>query len=243
MPRSAGAPQRRRPIVARHTLLVNANYHSTAARIKACTPATSCHTSSRTWPSNSRTGLADAGPRGHRMGWRRWPTTAPRWAPIRHAGADALHERRPALQVVSVSALCTTTISTTAPAWAGRCGARGGAYTVACLPRQRSLSHRFAQTAGAGSLQDLEPFLEALDHESCIWKRGTETSAACCRVRRQGHGEGFMHDTAMLLGPRRSDYTAGRGDHAVFGARARQIMRLSGTPQEAARSRSRWLPR
>ena len=68
-----------------------------------------------------------------------------------------------------------------------------------------SLSHRFAQNGLAPeyAFKIWSPFLEALDREVVeIWKRG-DWNTFCGMLPEyasKGHGEGFMHDTAMLLG-------------------------------------------
>ena len=74
------------------------------------------------------------------------------------------------------------------------------------LRRQRfGLSHRFAQNGMADDYRDRiwSPFLERLDHDIVgMWQRG-EWPDFCDMLPEyaaKGHGEGFMHDTAMLLG-------------------------------------------
>lgn len=68
-----------------------------------------------------------------------------------------------------------------------------------------SLSHRFAQNGLAPDYADKiwSPFLEQLDHHVVgMWERG-EWADFCEMLPEyaaKGHGEGFMHDTAMLLG-------------------------------------------
>ncbi len=68
-----------------------------------------------------------------------------------------------------------------------------------------SLSHRFAQNGLAPeyAFKIWSPFLETLDHEVVrMWQRG-EWKPFCEMLPEyaaKGHGEGFMHDTAMLLG-------------------------------------------
>jgi 3,4-dihydroxyphenylacetate 2,3-dioxygenase len=67
------------------------------------------------------------------------------------------------------------------------------------------LSHRFAQNGLAPeyAFRIWSPFLEMLDHEVVqLWQRG-DWKAFCEMLPEyavKGHGEGFMHDTAMLLG-------------------------------------------
>lgn len=68
-----------------------------------------------------------------------------------------------------------------------------------------SLSHRFAQNGvSEGYLHKVwSPFLETLDHRVVeMWQAGDwETFTEMLpEYSDKGHGEGFMHDTAMLLG-------------------------------------------
>jgi len=76
--------------------------------------------------------------------------------------------------------------------------------TVAFLA-SGSLSHRFAQNGLAPefAFKVWSPFLEHLDHEVIrMWQAG-EWKAFCEMLPEyasKGHGEGFMHDTAMMLG-------------------------------------------
>jgi 3,4-dihydroxyphenylacetate 2,3-dioxygenase len=76
--------------------------------------------------------------------------------------------------------------------------------TVAFLA-SGSLSHRFAQNGLAPeyAYKIWTPLLERLDHEVVgMWQRG-EWKDFCEMLPEyatKGHGEGFMHDTAMLLG-------------------------------------------
>ena len=68
-----------------------------------------------------------------------------------------------------------------------------------------SLSHRFAQNGQAPdfAFKIWSPFLEQLDQEVIrLWQAG-EWETFCGMLPEyaaKGHGEGFMHDTAMLLG-------------------------------------------
>ena len=68
-----------------------------------------------------------------------------------------------------------------------------------------SLSHRFAQNGQAPEFATKvwSPFLETLDLRVVkMWENG-EWEAFCNMLPEyavKGHGEGFMHDTAMLLG-------------------------------------------
>ena len=121
--------------------------------------------------------------------------------PMRYMNADR-HFR-----VVSVSALCTvhTLAESARLGWAFR-RAIEDLYdgTVAVLA-SGSLSHRFAQNGTADEFRDKmwSPFLERLDHDVVgMWGRG-EWDDFCEMLPEyaaKGHGEGFMHDTAMLLG-------------------------------------------
>jgi len=78
------------------------------------------------------------------------------------------------------------------------------AGTVAVLA-SGSLSHRFAQNGLADQYRNRmwSPFLEQLDHLVVgLWQRA-EWGDFCDMLPEyaaKGHGEGFMHDTAMLLG-------------------------------------------
>ncbi|CAM3762993.1 3,4-dihydroxyphenylacetate 2,3-dioxygenase OS=Castellaniella defragrans (strain DSM / CCUG 39792/ 65Phen) OX=1437824 GN=BN940_16371 PE=4 SV=1 [Castellaniella denitrificans] len=121
--------------------------------------------------------------------------------PMRYMNAD----RR--FKVVSVAALCTVhNMEDSARIGAAMRRAVEEQYdgTVAFLA-SGSLSHRFAQNGVAEDylFKIWSPFLETMDHAVIdMWKRGDwatfcemlpEYNAKC-------HGEGNMHDTAMLLG-------------------------------------------
>ncbi len=78
------------------------------------------------------------------------------------------------------------------------------AGTVAFLA-SGSLSHRFAQNGLAPdyAFRVWSPLLEKLDHEVLRMWQQAEWPAFCAMLPEyavKGHGEGFMHDTAMLLG-------------------------------------------
>ncbi len=68
-----------------------------------------------------------------------------------------------------------------------------------------SLSHRFAQNGVAEQYlhKVWSPFLESFDHDVvAMWQRG-DWKTFCAMLPEYAekcHGEGFMHDTAMLLG-------------------------------------------
>ncbi|WP_028300100.1 3,4-dihydroxyphenylacetate 2,3-dioxygenase [Oceanospirillum beijerinckii] len=76
--------------------------------------------------------------------------------------------------------------------------------TVAILA-SGSMSHRFAQNGQAPEFADKiwSPMLETLDKQAIrMWEEG-DWSTFCEMLPEyaaKGHGEGFMHDTAMLLG-------------------------------------------
>ena len=76
--------------------------------------------------------------------------------------------------------------------------------TVAFLA-SGSLSHRFAQNGLAPEFAHTiwSPFLEQLDKQVLQMWGNREWKAFCDMLPEyasKGHGEGFMHDTAMLLG-------------------------------------------
>jgi 3,4-dihydroxyphenylacetate 2,3-dioxygenase len=77
--------------------------------------------------------------------------------------------------------------------------------TVAFLA-SGSLSHRFAQNGLAPqyAFKIWSPFLEMLDRRVVdMWQDGGQWSDFCTMLPEyaaKGHGEGFMHDTAMLMG-------------------------------------------
>jgi 3,4-dihydroxyphenylacetate 2,3-dioxygenase len=110
-------------------------------------------------------------------------------------------------KVVSVSALCTVhNLQDSATLGAAMRRAIEEQYdgTVAIFA-SGSLSHRFAQNGVADQYlhKVWSPFLETLDHEVVeMWQRG-DWKTFCAMLPEyadKGHGEGFMHDTAMLLG-------------------------------------------
>jgi len=110
-------------------------------------------------------------------------------------------------KVVSVSALCAVHyLSDSARlGWAFRRAIEDRYQGTVAFFASGSLSHRFAQNGMADSYRDKtwSPFLERLDHDVVgMWQRG-EWADFCDMLPEyasKGHGEGFMHDTAMLLG-------------------------------------------
>ena len=129
-------------------------------------------------------------------------------ARVRHAGADALHERRPALQGgIGVGAVHWHDLNDSA-----RFGLGDAPRDRGALRRHRGrLRQRLAvaplrrTTAGAGvHAQGLEPVPRSRWTTTwCeLWKRG-DWKTFCGMLPEyadKGHGEGVMHDTAMLLG-------------------------------------------
>ena len=131
-------------------------------------------------------------------------TLAPEYGtlvPLRYMNADR-H-----FKVVSVSALCMAHYLNDSArlGWAMRRAVEehyGG--TVAFLA-SGSLSHRFAQNGLAPefAFKVWSPMLDMLDRSVVqMWQRGAWKNF--CEMlpeyAAKGHGEGFMHDTAMLLG-------------------------------------------
>jgi 3,4-dihydroxyphenylacetate 2,3-dioxygenase len=121
--------------------------------------------------------------------------------PMRYMNADR-H-----FKVVSVSALCMAHYldDSARLGWAFRRAVEQRYDGTVAFFASGSLSHRFAQNglAPVYAFKIWSPFLEALDHEVVrLWQRG-DWKAFCGMLPEyaaKGHGEGFMHDTAMLLG-------------------------------------------
>jgi 3,4-dihydroxyphenylacetate 2,3-dioxygenase len=113
-------------------------------------------------------------------------------------------------KVVSVSALCTSHYlnDTARLGWALRRAVEDHYDGNVAFLASGSLSHRFAQNGLAPEFAHKiwSPFLERLDHDVLrLWQSGTQPEWAqfCAMLPEyaaKGHGEGFMHDTAMLLG-------------------------------------------
>jgi 3,4-dihydroxyphenylacetate 2,3-dioxygenase len=130
--------------------------------------------------------------------------------PMRYMNADR-H-----FKVVSVSAMCMSHYldDSARLGWAIRRAIEDDYDGTVAVFASGSLSHRFAQNgmAPAYAHKVWSPFLESLDHEVVrMWERG-DWSTFCGMLPEyasKGHGEGFMHDTAMLLGALGwSDYDA-----------------------------------
>jgi 3,4-dihydroxyphenylacetate 2,3-dioxygenase len=110
-------------------------------------------------------------------------------------------------KAISVSALCTVHYLNDSArlGWAMRRAVEEHYDGTVAFLASGSLSHRFAQNGLAPeyAFKIWSPFLEQLDHRwSQMWQRG-EWKDFCEMLPEyasKGHGEGFMHDTAMLLG-------------------------------------------
>lgn len=131
-------------------------------------------------------------------------TLAPEYGtlvPMRYMNED-LH-----FKAVSVSALCTVHYLNDSArlGWAMRRAVEEHYDGTVAFLASGSLSHRFAQNGLAPefAFRIWSPFLETLDLEVVeMWKRG-EWAKFCEMLPEyasKGHGEGFMHDTAMMLG-------------------------------------------
>ncbi len=121
--------------------------------------------------------------------------------PLRYMNADQ-H-----FKVVSVSALCMAHyLSDSARlGWAFRRAVEDRYPGKVAFLASGSLSHRFAQNGLAPeyAFKVWSPFLEQLDKQVLQMWANREWKAFCEMLPEyasKGHGEGFMHDTAMLLG-------------------------------------------
>ena len=121
--------------------------------------------------------------------------------PMRYMNADQ-H-----FKVVSISALCMVHyLSESARlGWALRRAIEDRYDGTVAVFASGSLSHRFAQNGLADEYRDKmwSPFLEQLDHHVVgMWQRAEwmDFCEMLPEYAAKGHGEGFMHDTAMLLG-------------------------------------------
>jgi 3,4-dihydroxyphenylacetate 2,3-dioxygenase len=131
-------------------------------------------------------------------------TLAPEYGtlvPMRYMNADR-H-----FKVVSVSALCTVHYldDSARLGWAFRRAVEAHYDGTVAFFASGSLSHRFAQNGLAPeyAFRIWSPFLETLDHRVVdLWQRADWPTfcAMLPEYAAKGHGEGFMHDTAMLLG-------------------------------------------
>jgi 3,4-dihydroxyphenylacetate 2,3-dioxygenase len=130
--------------------------------------------------------------------------------PMRYMNADQ-H-----FKVVSVSALCTAHYLNDSArlGWAMRKAVEERYDGTVAFFASGSLSHRFAQNGLAPefAFKIWSPFLETLDRRVVeLWQHGQwqHFCEMLPEYASKGHGEGFMHDTAMLLGALGwSDYDA-----------------------------------
>ena len=121
--------------------------------------------------------------------------------PMRYMNADQ-H-----FKVISVSAMCMAHYLNDSArlGWAMRRAVEEHYDGTVAFFASGSLSHRFAQNGLAPeyAFKIWSPLLESLDHSVIeMWKRG-EWKKFCEMLPEyaaKGHGEGFMHDTAMMLG-------------------------------------------
>ena len=121
--------------------------------------------------------------------------------PLRYMNADR-H-----FKVVSVSALCMAHYLNDSArlGWAMRRTVEEHYDGTVAFLASGSLSHRFAQNGLAPefAFKLWSPFLEQLDRRVVqMWQDGqwADFCAMLPEYASKGHGEGFMHDTAMLLG-------------------------------------------
>ncbi|SCK36858.1 3,4-dihydroxyphenylacetate 2,3-dioxygenase [Variovorax sp. HW608] len=121
--------------------------------------------------------------------------------PMRYMNED-LH-----FKAICVSALCTGHYLNDSArlGWAMRRAVEDHYDGTVAFFASGSLSHRFAQNGLAPQFADRiwSPLLEHMDHDVVqMWQNG-EWSDFCSMLPEyavKGHGEGFMHDTAMILG-------------------------------------------
>ncbi len=121
--------------------------------------------------------------------------------PMRYMNADQ-H-----FKVISVSALCMAhyLADSARLGWAMRRAVEEHYDGTVAFFASGSLSHRFAQNGLAPefAFRLWSPFLEQLDRSVVqMWQRGDwkDFCEMLPEYASKGHGEGFMHDTAMLLG-------------------------------------------
>ena len=121
--------------------------------------------------------------------------------PMRYMNADG-H-----FKAICVSALCTSHYLNDSArlGWAMREAVEKHYDGTVAFLASGSLSHRFAQNGLAPefAFKVWSPLLERLDHDVVrMWQNGEwpDFCAMLPEYASKGHGEGFMHDTAMLLG-------------------------------------------
>ncbi|MFZ9677499.1 MAG: 3,4-dihydroxyphenylacetate 2,3-dioxygenase [Quisquiliibacterium sp.] len=110
-------------------------------------------------------------------------------------------------KVISVSALCMAHYLNDSArlGWAMRQAVEQHYEGTVAFFASGSLSHRFAQNGLAPEFgfRIWSPFLEQLDRRVIeLWQQGQwrEFCGMLPEYAAKGHGEGFMHDTAMMLG-------------------------------------------
>ncbi len=110
-------------------------------------------------------------------------------------------------KVISVSAMCTVHYLNDSArlGWAMREAIEKHYDGNVAFLASGSLSHRFAQNGQAPEFANKiwSPFLERLDHQVVEMWKNAEWGDFCEMLPEyaaKGHGEGFMHDTAMMLG-------------------------------------------
>jgi len=110
-------------------------------------------------------------------------------------------------KVVSVSALCQSHYLNDSArlGWAMRQAVEKHYDGTVAFFASGSLSHRFAQNGLAPefAFKIWSPFLEKLDAQVVQMWQNAEWESFCAMLPEyasKGHGEGFMHDTAMLMG-------------------------------------------
>ena len=121
--------------------------------------------------------------------------------PMRYMNTDQHYK------VVSVSALCQAHYLNDSArlGWAIRRAIEDEYDGTVAIFASGSLSHRFAQNGLAPEygFKIWSPFLEQLDRNVVRMWENAEWKDFCTMLPEyasRGHGEGFMHDTAMLLG-------------------------------------------
>ena len=121
--------------------------------------------------------------------------------PMRYMNADQHFKS------VSVSAMCTVHYLNDSArlGWAMRKAVEDHYDGTVAFLASGSLSHRFAQNGLAPeyAFKVWSPFLEQLDHRVVeMWETGQwkDFCGMLPEYASKGHGEGFMHDTAMMLG-------------------------------------------
>ncbi|MEJ2416325.1 MAG: 3,4-dihydroxyphenylacetate 2,3-dioxygenase [Exilibacterium sp.] len=121
--------------------------------------------------------------------------------PLRYMNGDQR------FKAISVSAMCTVHYLNDSArlGWAMREAVEKHYDGSVAFFASGSLSHRFAQNGMAPDYLNRvwSPFLEILDHEVIEMWKNADWKTFCEMLPEyaaKGHGEGFMHDTAMLLG-------------------------------------------